>query len=139
MGGCCRSCSGRINRQSGLRSSFFSFSGKVLSLFSFSYPVITALGEVGGLGITPETKERMMAAMNLPRDVFLGDILVSLIGRRTVLIENYRSILMYTDTTLKIQGKNCRLQICGKHLRIEYYTADEMKVNGVIESIELKS
>ena len=81
----------------------------------------------------------MMAAMNLPRDVFLGDILVSLIGRRTVLIENYRSILMYTDTTLKIQGKNCRLQISGKHLRIEYYTADEMRVNGVIESIELKS
>lgn len=77
--------------------------------------------------------------MNLPRDVFLGDILVSLVGRRTMLIENYRSILLYTDTLLKIQGKNCRLLIGGRQLQIEYYTAEEMKVNGIIESIELKA
>ena len=35
--------------------------------------------------------------------------------------------------------KNCRLLIGGRQLQIEYYTAEEMKVNGIIESIELKA
>ena len=38
-------------------------------------------------------KERVISAMKLPMDVFLGELVVSLIGRRAVYVENYRSIL----------------------------------------------
>lgn len=82
-----------------------------------------------------EAKERVIAAMKLPKDVYLGELLVSLIGQRAVYVENYRSILLYTDTTLKLQGKTCKLKICGKNLMIEYYTGDEMKVSGKIEEL----
>ena len=51
-----------------------------------------------------EAKERVIAAMNLPKDVYLGELLVSLVGRRAVYVENYRSILLYTDTQLMLQG-----------------------------------
>ena len=85
-----------------------------------------------------EAKERVIAAMNLPKDVYLGELLVSLVGRRAVYVENYRSILLYTDTQLKLQGKNCKLKICGKTLMIEYYTGDEMKVTGKIEELLLE-
>lgn len=85
-----------------------------------------------------EAKERMIAAMKLPKDVYLGELLVSLIGRRVVYVENYRSILLYTDTELKLQGKNNKLKICGKNLMIEYYTGDEMKVSGKIEELLLE-
>ncbi len=85
-----------------------------------------------------EAKERVIAAMNLPKDVYLGELLVSLVGRRAVYVENYRSILLYTDTQLKLQGKNCKLKICGKNLMIEYYTSDEMKVTGKIEELLLE-
>ncbi len=85
-----------------------------------------------------EAKERVIAAMNLPKDVYLGELLVSLVGRRAVYVENYRSILLYTDTQLKLQGKNCKLKICGKNLMIEYYTSDEMKVTGKIEALLLE-
>ena len=85
-----------------------------------------------------EAKERVIAAMNLPKDVYLGELLVSLVGRRAEYVENYRSILLYTDTQLKLQGKNCKLKICGKNLMIEYYTGDEMKVTGKIEELLLE-
>ena len=85
-----------------------------------------------------EAKERVIAAMNLPKDVYLAELLVSLVGRRAVYVENYRSILLYTDTQLKLQGKNCKLKICGKNLMIEYYTGDEMKVTGKIEELLLE-
>ncbi|MDO5348428.1 MAG: YabP/YqfC family sporulation protein [Lachnospiraceae bacterium] len=85
-----------------------------------------------------EKKELMVAAMKLPMDVFLGELIISVIGRRAVYVENYRSILFYTDTSLKIQGKDCKLLIQGKHLVIEYYTGDEMKVTGRIESVGLE-
>lgn len=84
---------------------------------------------------TGEAKERVIAAMKLPKDVYLGELLVSLVGQRAVYVENYRSILLYTDTTLKLQGKTCKLKICGKNLMIEYYTGDEMKVSGKIEEL----
>lgn len=87
---------------------------------------------------TGEAKERVIAAMKLPKDVYLGELLVSLIGQRTVYVENYRSILLYTDTALKLQGKTCKLKICGQNLMIEYYTGDEMKVSGKIEALSLE-
>lgn len=86
-----------------------------------------------------ERKEQLVSAMKLPMDVFLGELIVSMIGRRAVYVENYRSILLYTDTRLKIQGKGCKLNIQGKRLLIEYYTGDDMKVTGLIESLELEA
>ncbi len=84
-------------------------------------------------------KEQIISAMKLPMDVFLGELIVSMIGRRAVYIENYRSILLYTDSRLKIQGKDCKLSLQGKRLSIEYYTGDNMKVTGLIESVELEA
>ena len=84
-------------------------------------------------------KERVISAMKLPMDVFLGELGVSLIGRRAVYVENYRSILFYTDTRLKLQGKDCKLTVTGKRLFVEYYTGDNMKVTGLIESVELEA
>ncbi len=86
-----------------------------------------------------QRKEQIVSAMKLPMDVFLGELLVSMIGRRAVYIENYRSILLYTDSRLKIQGKDCKLSIQGKGLSIEYYTGDNMKVTGFIESVGLEA
>ena len=84
-------------------------------------------------------KERVISAMKLPMDVFLGELVVSLIGRRAVYVENYRSILFYTDTRLKLQGKDCKLTVTGKRLFVEYYTGDNMEVTGLIESVELEA
>ena len=48
-------------------------------------------------------------------------------------IENYRGILEYTDTLLRIQTKVGQIHIEGNGLQIEYYSNDEMKVIGEIK------
>ncbi len=86
-----------------------------------------------------ESKAAAVTALGLPRDVLLGDVLVSFIGQREVCIENYRSILLYTDTLVKVQGRTCKVVIHGVRLKIEYYTSEEMKITGQIQSMEFES
>ena len=86
-----------------------------------------------------ESKTKAASALKLPKDVVLGEVLVSFLGRHSVVIENYRSIILYTDSFIKLQAKNCRVNICGSRLVIEYYTNEEMKINGHIKSLEFES
>ena len=55
--------------------------------------------------------EKMISQLELPKDLMLGAVIV------------------------KIQTKNCRLQILGAHLTVEYYTNEEMKIVGLIDSV----
>ena len=63
-------------------------------------------------------------------------MIVSVLGQNCVVIQNYRCILTYADTVLKLQGKNCRLVVRGLGLCIVYYDEDEMKIAGRIQSVE---
>lgn len=86
-----------------------------------------------------EPKKIAVSALGLPRDVVLGDVLVSLIGRGQVNVENYRSILIYTDTLVKLQARNCKVLVHGSRLRIDYYTSEEMQITGQIGSLEFET
>ncbi len=72
----------------------------------------------------------------LPGDVVAGDVLVSFVGRRSVTIENYRGILIYDESRIKLQAKQCKVTVLGKRLHIDYYDHDEMKISGWITSLE---
>jgi len=80
--------------------------------------------------------EQVIEQLELPRDFLLGDAIVTIIGRRELLIENYRGILIYEDSFIKIQAKNSRILITGVHLSIDYYTNEEMKISGLFEQIQ---
>ncbi len=80
-------------------------------------------------------REQVTQQLELPRDLVLGDALVTITGRRELLIENYKGILIYEDSFIKIQAKNCQISICGNHLMIEYYTNEEMKISGYFQQI----
>lgn len=82
-------------------------------------------------------KATAVSAMKLPRDVCLGEALISMEGRHSLVIENYRNILLYTENEVRIQAKNCRICIRGKRLSIVYYDKEEMKITGRIDSVEL--
>ena len=86
-----------------------------------------------------DAKLGVTSALKLPKDVMLGEMLVSLVGRHCAVIENYRSILLYSDAQLKLQGKTSRLVISGSRLVIEYYTSEEMKVSGLIQSVTFET
>ncbi len=81
-------------------------------------------------------KHTAVEELKLPKDVVLGEVLVSFIGRCNVTIENYRGLLIYDDQTIRLQAKHCKLEIRGKRLHIDYYNHDEMKISGQIQGME---
>lgn len=81
-------------------------------------------------------RQAAVEELKLPGDVVLGEVLVSFIGRCNVTVENYRGILIYDDRTVRLQAKQCKLEIRGKRLHIDYYSHDEMRVSGFIQGME---
>mgnify|MGYP005862294919 CR=1 FL=1 len=74
-------------------------------------------------------------SLKLPKDVVLGEVLVSFVGRYSVTIENYRGILEYTQECILLQGKHTRIRIEGCCLKIVYYTNEDMKIAGKISGV----
>lgn len=69
------------------------------------------------------------------QDVTRGETLLTFLGRTRVRIENYRSILIYSETGIRIQGKRYQVSVSGKNLCIRWYDRDEMEITGRFESV----
>lgn len=81
-------------------------------------------------------KNKVAEASEMPKDVVLGMPVLTVTGQLEMSLENYRGILEYTEALVRIQTKIGQIRITGKNLQVAYYTNDEMKVTGRIESIE---
>lgn len=77
-------------------------------------------------------KENFIETLQLPKDVCLGALRVTLTGNREAWIENYRGILEYTDKMILLQAKTCQVCFEGSRLSIDYYTNEDMKISGCI-------
>ncbi|MCM1144343.1 MAG: YabP/YqfC family sporulation protein [Lachnoclostridium sp.] len=80
-------------------------------------------------------KEMIVESLKLPKDSMLGASIVTITGNREAFIENYKGILEYTRESIVLQGKNCKICFQGKELSIDYYTNEDMKIGGNIDSI----
>ena len=81
-------------------------------------------------------REKVVHNLELPQDLMLGASIVTITGRREVLVENYRGILTLEDSIVKIQTKSGRISISGNGLSIAYYTSEEMKICGLIDLVQ---
>lgn len=81
-------------------------------------------------------RQRLASAASMPEDVVLGASVITITGRNEVCIENYRGIIEYTECLIRVQTKTVQIRLTGRHLQIDYYTNDEMKITGIICSLE---
>ena len=84
-------------------------------------------------------REKIVDNLELPKDLMLGAAIVTVTGRGEAVISNYKGILEYEDSFIKIQTKNCRILISGSHLAIDYYTHEEMKITGFLDTIQYEN
>ena len=83
-----------------------------------------------------DIKNHMVESLELPKDLVYRAAIVTVMGNRELLLENYKGILEYEKEYIRIQAKSCRILVRGKNLNISYYTNEEMKITGIIQSIE---
>nr|WP_296958877.1 YabP/YqfC family sporulation protein [uncultured Mediterraneibacter sp.] len=80
--------------------------------------------------------QKAAEAAGMPKDVVFGVPVITILGRNEICIENYRGIIEYTEQLVRVQTKSGQIRLTGKRLKIEYYTNDEMKITGYLESLE---
>ena len=68
----------------------------------------------------PSKKEKWIDSLQLPKDVCMGALRVTLTGNSEAWIENYRGILEYTGERILLQ---------------DYYTNEDMKISGNISAL----
>jgi len=78
----------------------------------------------------------LLEKLHLPKDITQGAFILTAVGNRELYIENYKGILEYTSSCIRIQGKNTYIVIEGKKLKIDYYTEEDMLIKGYIASIQ---
>ncbi len=79
--------------------------------------------------------EELSSRINLPADVIAGAPVITATGRNEICLENYKGIIEYNESLIKVQAKACKICIEGNSLNILYFTEDEMKITGYIKSI----
>lgn len=80
-------------------------------------------------------KEQDVDCLRLPKDLMLGASIITCVGNKEACIENYKGIIEYSTECIMIQGKTCQICFQGKKLSIDYYTNEDMKITGTIQSI----
>ena len=82
-----------------------------------------------------EKRPVITEGLELPKDVSCGVVIVTVTGRRSLILENYKGIVSYDDDCIVIQTRDCRVTVCGCRLKVDYYTNEEMKIVGSIHQI----
>ncbi len=85
--------------------------------------------------LSPTYLEALSSRLHLPADMLAGAPVVTATGRNELRLENYKGIIEYNDNLIKVQTKICKICIEGKDLNILYFTEDEMRITGYIQSI----
>ncbi len=82
-----------------------------------------------------QTKQHVADALKLPGDLARGEALLAVTGQQEAYIENYKGILECSESQVVIATGRCKLCFQGKKLHIAYYTDEEMKIEGLIQTI----
>ena len=80
-------------------------------------------------------RERIADALDVSKEVILDTVLISSIGDRELMLENYKSILAYSETCIRIKAKPYPLTVTGTGLEIRNITRDLLYLTGRIHSI----
>ena len=80
--------------------------------------------------------ERLVETLDLPKDILLGLPRLIFTGNRELFIENYRGIVEYSDTIIRLNTSECMLKVSGTHLGIKNIAAEEIMLFGNIKRLE---
>ena len=76
--------------------------------------------------------------LEMPREVVSTDVKVTILGFNEIYIENYKNILEYGESFIKINIYNGTINIHGFNLDLEQMTDDDIRITGKIDSLDFE-
>lgn len=83
--------------------------------------------------------DRFTELLNIPKEIVADIPKLVLSGNKEVFIENYKGLIVYTDTNIKINSKDTLIHIVGESLNIKVITSEELIISGNIISINFSN
>jgi sporulation protein YqfC len=80
----------------------------------------------------------LVSKLGISEDIVTGAEIISMVGRRNLVIENYIKIIEYENDKIVVRTKRNYIYILGDNLRMEYLLDNEIRISGLIISITLK-
>lgn len=80
-------------------------------------------------------KENIANQLGIDSDIILNLSRIELIGNRELAIENYKGIIEYTDTIIRVKTNPGPLKIEGKLLEIKNITQEMLLISGYFKHI----
>jgi sporulation protein YqfC len=87
----------------------------------------------------PKKSERVVTALELPKDLFLGMPILSLEGDRNLNITNHRGIVRYSCESIVVATGRGSIEISGRALSILRFSKDIIEIAGAIKSVSFCS
>lgn len=84
----------------------------------------------------PVVSRRLSDKFDIPQNIIAKAPVILWYGNHRLCIENYRSIIEYTEELIKVQTKQQKIYVKGNRLVIAYFREDEMCILGNIDSVE---
>ena len=81
-------------------------------------------------------KGHMTDLLSLPKEIILNLPLITITGSEEITIENYKNIIEYTDTKIRVNTSSGVLVIDGLGLALKALTAEYITVAGAVVKIE---
>jgi len=81
-------------------------------------------------------KKKLANILDLPKEIILNYPLISVNGNEDIVVQNYKNLVEYTSTILRINTFCGILKIEGKNLNIDRITSEDIKISGSIYKIE---
>ena len=84
-------------------------------------------------------KERLADSVDMSKEIILDSAKIIFIGHREVTVENYKSIIEYTDSKIILDSKPSKLKFEGANLEVKTITQDFLYITGKISKLEFQT
>ena len=74
--------------------------------------------------------------MTISNEIIKGELMIKVYGNHSLLIENHKGIHEYTNERIIVTSKLYQIHIHGQQLHIQLFSGVDMKIEGIINSIE---
>ena len=81
--------------------------------------------------------KKLASFFDLPKEIVLDYPYISLVGHEELNIQNYKSLLEYSQNRIRISTTTGAIKIEGSGLQIKYITAENVKIKGIIQNVDL--
>lgn len=85
-----------------------------------------------------DMRRKISEILDLPKDVLLDLVRVTVTGKLAVFIENHKGIVEYNSNLIRVNTNDGVIVLKGKDLYLKSAVADEITIEGKLQSIEFE-